>query len=325
MGARRASPIRPDQLEFLTGFVKRDEPRTLLVAQGGTGKTTAAKLVAIQLLAEKSIDLVLVVAGTKSLAQQWQILPIDKDLRGQFTAKVSATTYSELATYPDGIWGAAPPDTRWLVIFDDVDWVADSIELISADVFARFSRTRALFIARTVPPIEVDARFSFGHEIFDRQALMLPTTQARLSPFAPSIDVLQKVQRRLVQLDDLSWREFEQLIARMLEVDGYAVELMQGSKDGGVDVIAVKEIDGIGLLKSVWQAKKHRVDRKVSLSVVRELADTRQEHSASKGIIVTTSFLTRDALARVQRDRYLLSKMDRDDLNAWLLRSLESR
>jgi len=37
---------------------------------------------------------------------------------------------------------------------------------------------------------------------------------------------------------------------------------------------------------------------------------------STRRAIVTTSFLTRDALARVQRDRYLLSKIDRDDLNA---------
>lgn len=325
MGVARARPLTSNQLEFLAGFVDRDDPRTLLVARPGTGKTTAARIVATQLLAEGAIDRALLVASTRAAAQQWQILPLDEDLRDHFAGRVHATTYAELAAAPDQIWGDAPPETRWLTIFEDVDWIADRIEPISVDLFARFPGTRALFIARTVPPIEFDAVFSFEHEVFDGQALALPDTQARLSPFAPSIDVLQKVQRRLIQLDDLSWREFEHLIARMLEVDGYDVELMQGSKDGGVDVIAVKEIDGIGLLKSVWQAKKHRIDRKVNLSVVRELADTRQEHSASKGIIVTTSFLTRDALARVQRDRYLLSKMDRDDLNAWLLRSLDSR
>jgi hypothetical protein len=325
MGASRVRPLTSDQLGFLAGFAERDDPRTLLVARSGTGKTTAAKIVATQLLAEGAIDYALLVASTRSAAQQWQILPIDEDLRDHFAGRVRATTYAELITTPDQIWGETPPETRWLAIFEDVDWIADRIELISADLFARFPKTRALFIAQTVPPIECDALFSFEHEVFDRQALSLPDTQARLTPFAPSIDVLQKVQRRLIQLDDLTWREFEHLIARMLEVDGYDVELMRGTKDGGVDVVAVKDIHGVGLFKSVWQAKKNRINRKVNLSVVRELADTRQEHSASKGIIVTTSFLTRDALARVQRDRYLLSKMDRDDLEAWLSRSLNSR
>jgi HJR/Mrr/RecB family endonuclease len=37
----------------------------------------------------------------------------------------------------------------------------------------------------------------------------------------------------VIELDDLNWREFERLIAGMLETDGYRVELTQGSKDWG--------------------------------------------------------------------------------------------
>lgn len=64
-----------------------------------------------------------------------------------------------------------------------------------------------------------------------------PHTQSGLEQYAPSIGLLQRVQRKLIQIDDLCWREFEQLVAKMLEADGYFVELMKGSKDGGVDVV----------------------------------------------------------------------------------------
>jgi hypothetical protein len=97
---------------------------------------------------------------------------------------------------------------------------------------------------------------------------------------------------------------------------------LRDTKDGGVDVVAVKDMGNAGLFKTLWQAKKKEVKNKVGLSVVRELADTTREFKASKGIIVTSTYLTRDALARIQRDKYILSKVDRDDLNQWIERVL---
>lgn len=67
---------------------------------------------------------------------------------------------------------------------------------------------------------------------------------------------------------------------------------------------------------SVWQAKHTK--NKVQLRVVRELADTTREFRASKGIIVTSSYLTKGALERIERDRYTLGKIDRDELLEWL-------
>jgi restriction system protein len=118
-------------------------------------------------------------------------------------------------------------------VFEEVEWVADRLEAIAADALVRFPGSRALFIASNAPPIGVDALFAFNREFFGRNALAEPVTQSSLTRLAPSIGVLQKLQRKLIALDDLSWREFEQLIARMLETDGYKVELMGGSKDGG--------------------------------------------------------------------------------------------
>jgi HJR/Mrr/RecB family endonuclease len=138
---------------------------------------------------------------------------------------------------------------------------------------------------------------------------------ARLSP---SQSVLQSLLLRPGALDELHWRQFEKLIAELLEADGYTVELMQGTKDGGVDVIAVRDHGPLGLFKTLWQAKKKNPGNKVGLSVVRELADTRNEFGASKAFIVTSTYLTRDAIQRIQRDCYQLGKLDRDDLNKWI-------
>ena len=110
-------------------------------------------------------------------------------------------------------------------------------------------------------------------------------------------------------------------MAQLLESDGFNIELMQGTRDGGVDIIATKLHDISGYYKTLWQAKKYAVN-KVSLSTIRELADSVNEFRASKGIIVTTTFLTKDALQRVERDKYTLGKVDRDDLDNWIKKVL---
>lgn len=51
----------------------------------------------------------------------------------------------------------------------------------------------------------------------------------------------------------------------------------------------------------------------------------RQEMKASKGIIVTTTFLSREAIKRVKRDNYILGKVEKPDLESWIDRVLKGR
>lgn len=164
-----------------------------------------------------------------------------------------------------------------------------------------------------------------SRERYSRESLTKPSTLQSIMLCAPSIGILQHLRDDKVALDSLSWRDFEKLVAELLAADGYDIELQRGSKDGGVDIVAVREIVGVGRIKCVWQAKHHRLNNKVGLHVVRELADVREEHKANKGMIVTSSYLTRGALERIRRDTYLLGKVDRDELNKWIDRVLFGR
>lgn len=314
--------LRPQQAEFVDQFVARRDAKTLLVAAPGMGKIVTARAAAMRMLEQDLADRVLFVAGRRILAAQWEDSWPDKaqSVISEGAASL-ATTHAALSYEPDRVWHRAAPETRWLLLFDEVDRVADRVDAIADEALQRFPGSRALFMASEAPDLQVDNRFIFDHAFFGRDALTAQT-QVQLHALAPSIPLLAKVQRRLLKLDELNWRQFEHLIAQMLEADGYQIELMKGTKDGGVDVIAVRDLGAAGLFKSVWQAKKLRSDRKVGLSVVRELADTRLEHGASKAIIVTTSVLTHGALTRVERDRYLLGKIDRCDLDRWIERTL---
>jgi len=119
-------------------------------------------------------------------------------------------------------------------------------------------------------------------------------------------------------LSELGWREFEKLIAELLQDHGWTVTLMQGTKDQGIDVIA-ERIDGIlGDIRSIWQAKKYSMDRKVQLRHVRELSAVVEQNRATKGIIVTTSGLTRGAIEWIRRDMYRLGAKSGDYVERWV-------
>ena len=47
-------------------------------------------------------------------------------------------------------------------------------------------------------------------------------------------------------LSELPWRDFEELIGALLEAEGWAVTVTQGTRDGGIDVIATKEDSVMG-------------------------------------------------------------------------------
>ncbi len=182
-------------------------------------------------------------------------------------------------------------------------------------------------------PTVIEGRFYFtSKEVlltrrtrFNKEELASPETQLTIARLSPSFRILEKLLENHINLDNLHWREFEELVAELLQNDGYEVQLGPGRNDGGKDIIAIKELQGVGSIMSIWQAKKKKRSNKVGIEVIRELADTRNEHKASKGIIVTTAFLTSGALERVRRDQYLLGKVDRDDLMKWIDAVLRGR
>lgn len=153
--------------------------------------------------------------------------------------------------------------------------------------------------------------------IYDQGILKKPGFKNEIARFSPSYGILQKLLKNGSHFDNLTSRDFEKLVAQLLEAAGYEIELTKATRDGGIDIIAVKRHDIVGYFKTVWQAKKSSKN-KVGLNVIRELADSVNEFKASKGIIVTSTYLTKDALIRVERDKYILGKVDRDDLNGWV-------
>lgn len=319
------------QQEFVNKFLSQPRSKSLLVAAAGTGKTTTALFAANKMLEHGVIDSMLVISDRVMVRDQWRHvasrygMELENSLESHLGGHgVSATLQSLRTKDAEARVDAAARARRWLIIADDPGYETKSLVSLVDRMLSVNKESRALFIARHVPSdLSFEAEFRFKTEfILDRAIIEAPATEIRVARFAPSFSLLRQLQRGPAAIDGLSWREFEKLIATLLEGDGYAVELMQGSKDGGVDVVAIKDLGAGGYFKALWQAKKQNVKNKVGISVVRELADTRQEFGANKGIIVTSSYLTRGALERIDRDKYILGKVDREDLDAWIRRTL---
>jgi HJR/Mrr/RecB family endonuclease len=95
------------------------------------------------------------------------------------------------------------------------------------------------------------------------------------------------------KLLSLTPREFEVFTAELLEKLGYSgVSIGKGSKDGGVDVTAHIR-HALGVERVIVQCKRQSHEHKVGEPVVKQLITDTEIHNAARGLIVTTSYLTR--------------------------------
>ncbi|MBU3946970.1 MAG: restriction endonuclease [Proteobacteria bacterium] len=92
----------------------------------------------------------------------------------------------------------------------------------------------------------------------------------------------------------LSGDKFEDLMAELFDGIGYSVEQTQKTRDGGVDIIAVKSLDDVSL-RFLIELKRYSPTRKVGVTLVRSLYGVKHHLGASKAIIATTSDFTMPA------------------------------
>jgi restriction system protein len=91
-------------------------------------------------------------------------------------------------------------------------------------------------------------------------------------------------------------RKFEEIVAEMLEKQGYEVSLTPASGDGGFDIYAARK-DGLGKFLYLVECKRYVPPNKVGVEIVRSLYGVVQTQRATAGAIVTTSFFTSGAEA----------------------------
>lgn len=108
--------------------------------------------------------------------------------------------------------------------------------------------------------------------------------------FVAGADVIASLDSR-PDLLAMSPFEFEIFVKQLFEAMGMKAWKTQDVKDDGVDAVAVSEAPVFGGL-CVIQAKRSRYA--VGIDVVRALAGTMEDKRATKGVVVTTSWVTKD-------------------------------
>jgi HJR/Mrr/RecB family endonuclease len=140
------------------------------------------------------------------------------------------------------------------------------------------------------------------------------------------LSIVSFVDQRLIaelyhnpeKLKTIDRREFEKVIAELFHGFGYDVELTKRTRDGGKDIVAIsrREFESRYLI----ECKRPDPGSPVSVSTVRELYGVKEDDRATKGIIVTTTSLTKDAREFIQKHRWELEGKEYDDIVEWLRR-----
>jgi restriction system protein len=134
---------------------------------------------------------------------------------------------------------------------------------------------------------------------------------------AVNAELLARLKSEPELLRSLSPRKFEEVVAELLERQGYDIELTQVSRDGGFDMYAAKN-DTLGQFLYLVECKKYSPPNKVGVQVVRHLHGVVQHKRATAGIVATTSFFTDAATEFQQEIKHQLQLRDYVEMQKWL-------
>jgi CheY-like chemotaxis protein len=120
-------------------------------------------------------------------------------------------------------------------------------------------------------------------------------------------------------LHQVSWSSFEELIGRLLTEMGYAVRRTRLTRDGGVDIWALKKTE-LGEVLYAIDAKKYAPNTILGPEPVRAIHGVADAERASVGMIVTTANFGPSAKVLAQQLRYQISLKEFDDVIEWIRR-----
>jgi len=129
---------------------------------------------------------------------------------------------------------------------------------------------------------------------------------------------IEYLHKQKCDIEDIHWRQFEYLTGEFFHRSGYNVTVNAGRGDGGVDVVAIKEDKIVGPEKIFIQCKKYKKSNHIQLDSVRAFWATINDEQATKGIIATTSCLTKGAQEYCKARLYRLGSAEEDKVINWI-------
>jgi len=118
-------------------------------------------------------------------------------------------------------------------------------------------------------------------------------------------------------MQEMHWRDFEELIAELFARGGFEVTLTPQSGDRGADLYAARHTS-LGSLLYVVECKRFRHGRHVGPGLVRELRGVVDRERATCGVLATTSYFSPGAMEEQRTSPFRLALRDLEHVTEWV-------
>ena len=105
-------------------------------------------------------------------------------------------------------------------------------------------------------------------------------------------------------------------LADILSTFEYDIELLRGTKDGGIDIVALKKDTPLGIHRYLIQAKRWK--NKVGVEPVRSLIWAHNDYRVTKSCLATTSLFTKGAWELANNYRWQVELKDYHKILEWI-------
>lgn len=156
------------------------------------------------------------------------------------------------------------------------------------------------------------------HSLYEtKYALYVPVTKTLLIS-DPIEQIIMDSAGKPSLIHKLLPRQFEQYLQKIFEGFGYEVNLTARTRDGGIDLLCMKNCHDIPICVAI-EAKHYASSNPISISLVRSFVGANAPVQANKLVYVTTSRYTKDALAysRTPALTNLLELKELPDIVRW--------
>ena len=168
------------------------------------------------------------------------------------------------------------------------------------------------FFDRAKPPEEGEELGTARDLVLYRAGLVVELDLSEIND-----ELIKYLAHHPEKMHELEPRKFEELVAAIFKAKGYTVELTPPIKDGGFDMRAFSKGD-VGTCLTLIECKRYAPKKPVSVEVVRGLYGVTVDARATKGMIVTTSSVTKGAKSFQEQNKYQIELADQASLQAWL-------
>lgn len=132
--------------------------------------------------------------------------------------------------------------------------------------------------------------------------------KAELINFEKMLLTDEEENKDIISIDDLdllTGYEFEDFVGKMFKEMGYSIEVTRSSGDQGIDVIATKNSQKIGIQTKLYS-------KPVSNKAIQEVVAGLKHYNLDKGVVITNNFFTGSAKELATSNNVIL--WDRDTL-----------